>query len=403
MKTQGVQKEPPQQPAGAGSAAAGSTGAATAGGGSGVTKAGGGAGGVWRSLLLGVGFTGVVVLLLLWLAGFFEVKIGPGHAEAAAAERPVGAARLVEARLVKMPAIETAVGTVRAVHETALAAKILAKVETVNVQAGQRVARGDVLLQLDDEDLEARARQAAAAVEAAEARLEQARFEHERVKALFERGNETRLELDRRETALRAAQAELEQARQALRETETNVAYAVIRSPIDGVVIDKQVEAGDTATPGQVLLTLYDPDRMQLVASVRESLTQRLEVGQQIAVRIDALHRTCDGTISEIVPEAESASRTFQVKVTGPCPPGVYSGMFGRLLIPLDAEDVLLIPRAAVRKVGQLDVVEVAAGEQGGALTLRRRSVQLGRSFDDDVEVLAGLRPGERVAVPGET
>jgi multidrug efflux pump subunit AcrA (membrane-fusion protein) len=108
--------------------------------------------------------------------------------------------------------------------------------------------------------------------------------------------------------------------------------------------------------------------------------------------------------VSEIVPEAQSASRTFAVKVTGPCPPGVYSGMFGRLLIPLGDEDVLVIPRAAVRRVGQLDIVDVAEPAGGapdgkGRLVLRRRIVQLGRDFDDQVQVLSGLRVDEQVAL----
>jgi len=162
---------------------------------------------------------------------------------------------------------------------------------------------------------------------------------------------------------------------------------------MSGIIVDKQVEAGDTVAPGQVLLTLFDPTRMQLIASVRESLTQRLEVGQTIGVRVDAIDKTCEGQISEIVPEAEAASRSFQVKVTGPCPPGIYSGMFGRLLIPLDEQEVLVIPATAVRQVGQLHLVDVAEDD-----VLRRRTVQVGRLFGDDVEILSGLRAGERVA-----
>lgn len=147
-------------------------------------------------------------------------------------------------------------------------------------------------------------------------------------------------------------------------------------------------------TPGKVLLTLYDPTRMQLVASVRESLTRRIAVGQSIYVQVDALNKQCKGLVSEIVPEAESASRTFSVKVTGPCPPGIYTGMFGRLLIPLDDEEVIVVPRSVVRRIGQLTIVDVADGE-----VLRRRAVQLGRTFEEKVEVLSGLRVGERVAI----
>ena len=172
--------------------------------------------------------------------------------------------------------------------------------------------------------------------------------------------------------------------------------WATIRSPIDGTVIDKKVDVGDMVTPGQLLVTLFDPKHMQLVASVRESLTRRLQTGQKIGVQIEGLGKQCSGTISEIVPEAQSASRSFQVKVTGPCPAGIYSGMFGRLVIPLQEEQVLVIPRKAVRDVGQLELVDVF---ENGQTT--RRAIRTGRAFDKDVEVLSGLREGEQVVLPG--
>jgi RND family efflux transporter MFP subunit len=170
---------------------------------------------------------------------------------------------------------------------------------------------------------------------------------------------------------------------------------ATIRSPIDGIVIDKKIDVGDMVSPGQILVTLFDPKRMQLVASVRESLTRRLRVGQSIGVQVEGLNKVCEGKVSEIVPEAQSASRTFQVKVTGPCPAGIYTGMFGRILIPLDEEQVLVIPRRAVREVGQLELVEVVENGQ-----LSRRAIRIGRTFGEDVEVLSGLREGEQVVLP---
>ncbi len=139
---------------------------------------------------------------------------------------------------------------------------------------------------------------------------------------------------------------------------------------------------------------MYDPSRMQLVATVRESLALRLEVGQSVPARIDTLDLDCHATISEIVPEAQAESRSFQVKATGPCPPNVYSGMFGRIFVPLEDETLLVVPSDAVRPVGQLEEVDV---EDGGRLY--RRSVRLGRSFDRDREVLAGLTEAERVVL----
>ncbi len=349
-------------------------------------------------LATGAVFLVVIVLLLLWLAGTFHPKIGGPESEPAApatAGRPVGDAQLATARRIRIPRTESCVGTISAVHEVSLASRLLAKVVEVRVIAGQRVEQGDILIRLDDEDLSARTVQAQAAATGARAVRDQARIEHDRVKRLTEQQAASKIEGDRVRTELKSAEAELTRAEQVVNEAQTVLGYATIASPITGVVVDKKVEAGDTTTPGQVLLTLYDPTRMQLVASVRESLTRRLAVGQTVEVHVDALDKTCQGQVSEIVPEAESASRSFSVKVTGPCPPGIYSGMFGRLLLPLDQEEVLVVPRAAVRRVGQLEVVEVADGD-----VLRRRAVQLGRTFDEDVEVLSGLGAGERVALP---
>lgn len=355
-----------------------------------------------RSIGLGLGFTAVVIVLLLWLAGAFHKKVGPAQAAASSGPlRLLGNQPVAAARLVYVPMIEPAVGTVRAVYETAIASKLLARVVEVNVQAGQVVRAGDVLVRLDDEDLRARLRQAEAAVEAARAERDHAQTEFNRVDRLFQAGNANRTEWERAETDLKTAEARLAQAENARKEAETILGYATIKSPLDGRVVDKRVDVGDTVVPGQVLLTLYDPSRMQLVARVRESLAQRLRLGSDIDVQIDAIGKTCQGRINEIVPEAEAASRTFSVKVTGPCPDGVYSGMFGRLLIPLDDEAVLLIPKAAVRKIGQLEVVEVveASGDQPARKVLRRRVVRLGREFGEEVEVLAGLKEGEMVAL----
>lgn len=352
-----------------------------------------------RSLGVGLVFTVAVVGLLLWLAGYFTPKLDAAHELSATLERPVGDRPVVTAALVALDRRETAVGTIRAVHETSLASQVLARVRAVNVQAGQDVKAGELLVQLDDEEFAARLQQAENNVQSAQASYDQAKLEMSRVQELFERNQAARIEYERVATALREAEANLAAARQAQREAATILTYTQIRSPIDGVVVDKQVEAGDTVSPGTVLLSLYDPHRMQLVASVRESLTRRLEVGQPIDVRIDALDLTCTGSIREIVPEAQAASRSFAVKVTGPCPPNIYSGMFGRLLIPLDPEQVLVIPRAAVMRVGQLDLVDVVISANGKDV-LERRAVRLGEPVGDNVQVLSGLSVGERIAMP---
>ena len=341
-------------------------------------------------------FTAGIVVLMLALAGAFEPKVKVGPSRVAASGSAVPHDRAVGlVKLVRRPRQETAVGTVRAVYEAVVASKILARVDEVRVKAGQEVKQGDVLVVLDKADLKSRMEQALSAEAAAKAKYDQAEIELGRAQRLRVRESITQSELDQANTAMRAAKAELDRARQAVEEARIVESYATVRAPMAGRVIDKKINAGDTVAPGQMLVTMYDPSHMQLIATVRESLALRLKVGQQIAARLDTFGYECRATISEIVPEAQAESRSFQVKVTGPCPPGVYGGMFGRIFIPLEDEEVLVVPPGAVRRVGQLDEVDVV---EGGSLS--RRAVQLGRTLDEGVEVLSGLKDGEKVVLP---
>jgi RND family efflux transporter MFP subunit len=341
-------------------------------------------------------FTGGIAVLLLMIAGVFQAKVP----QVAPASPGTDAAKLpqAEVRLITRARFETAVGTIKPVHESALAAKLLARVAEVRVKAGQSVEKDELLVKLDDADLQARLEQAEATEATARARQEQADADYERAKNLIEKNVMSRAEYDQTLAAMKTAASEVERARQAVREAGVILEYATLRSPLTGMVVDKRVEVGDTVTPGQVLLTLYDPTHMQMVATVRESLALRLAVGQKLPAQLESMGYECEATVSEIVPEAQAASRSFQVKVIGPCPPGVYSGMFGRLLLPLEEEEVLVVPIRAVRHVGQLTSVDVVTDGR-----IQRRAIQIGRSFDDDVEVLSGLRASERVIISAET
>ena len=340
-------------------------------------------------------FTVGIVALMMVLAGVFEPKVKVGRSPGAVRGIAVPADRdLGVVKQIRRPRQESAVGTIRAVYEADVASKILARVEEVRVKAGQEVKQGDVLVVLDKADLKSRIEQAISGEAAAKAKYDQAEIELGRAQRLRARESITQSELDQASTAMKSARAELERARQAVEEARIVEAYATVRAPLSGRVIDKKVNAGDTVRPGQMLVTMYDPSHMQMIATVRESLALRLKVGQQVPARLDAFGYECQATVSEIVPEAQAESRSFQVKVTGPCPPNVYSGMFGRIFIPLEDEDVLVVPAEAVRRVGQLDEVDVVEGA-----VISRRAVQFGRALDEGLEVLSGLKEGEKVVL----
>lgn len=345
----------------------------------------------WRRILgVILGFVAMAALLA-WLMGVFHHRVEPG--ETALTPRVAPNAPRLTVALRAVPITESAVGTIRAVQETAVASRILGRIKTLRVErAGQPVQRDEVLVELESTDLQAGLDAARAATKAAEARRDQARLDLERTQDLAKSGVAAQARLDQDQSAFNAAQAELERARQAEAGADTALSFATVRAPISGIVVDKKVNAGDVVQPGQVLFSLYDPTRLQLVAVVREELAGRLSVGAEVEVSLDALAKQCRGTVAEIVPEAQARTRSFEVKVVGPCQPGIVTGMFGRLHVPLGQREELRVPGAAVSSIGQLDFVYVALS--GDAV--ERRFVRTGRrSEDGEVEVLTGLAAGE--------
>ena len=335
-----------------------------------------------------------VTWMLLGLSGLFHEKVPATASRPTADAPPAEDAEIVAVRELRRPRYETAVGSVRPVHEVAVAAKILAVIEEMRVSAGQQVRAGDVLVVLDDEALVARLRQAESAAGAAQAQAERAELDLGRAERLRQQNAVTQAQIDEAVAAARATKADLLRAQQAVEEARVMRSYATLSSPINGIVVDKRAEPGDTASPGQVLVTLYDPTQMQMVASVREGLASRLKVGEEVPARLENLGIECHATVREIVPESQAATRTFQVKVTGPCPPGVTSGMFGRISVPLDEESLLVVPHRAIHRVGQLTMVDLVVDNH-----VERRAIRLGRVIDGDREILSGLRAGDRVMV----
>jgi RND family efflux transporter MFP subunit len=340
---------------------------------------------------------GLVVGLLLYLDGYFNRKVSPSAATGGEAA-PVGAAQLAEARFIDVPNSEQAPGTIRPLHEIALASKVREpeKVIEVHVIAGQEVHKGDLLVKLDASTWLNRKEMAEAKLKSAQSARDDAQRIYKTTEEVFQKKAATENEVATARYRFEAAQSEAVGAQRALDESTMNLGYTEIRAPQDAVVIDKRADVGDTVAPGQVLVSLYD--KMQLIANVREGLMKNLKAGQDIGVYLDDLGATCTGTISEIVPQADPATRTFQVKVIGPCRSGVRPGMYAKLIVPLGSKKVLVIPPPAVQQVGQLTMVDVAGG---GAL--ERRNVQLGKPIDFEgkpyVQVLSGLKAGEKVAL----
>ena len=362
----------------------------------------------------------VIFWVIVWQAGGCGKRIAPGRAaEAAAAPEK----RTLTVAFTNVPVVYTAVGTIRSRTEVQLAARIVGRILTVAVRSGDRVKAGDAPVTLDDAELRtgvsqarervagAQAGLAAAAEKTAQARsaLDLARVEVDRFRTLAATKAVSAQDLDRAEDAYRqtvsrmaqaeqgqvAAQADARAATEAQRQAETVMGYASVVCPMDGVVSERLADPGDLATPGNTLLRIFDPTRLLLEAPIREGLVTRVKVGDKLPVTLDALGRTLEAEVREIVPSVDAGSRTFLAKLCLPQAEGVMPGMFGTLALSLGARQSLLVPEGALVRAGQLEYVSVVTGGKTARVLVRTAPADAGR-----VEVLAGLQVGDVLALP---
>jgi RND family efflux transporter MFP subunit len=331
--------------------------------------------------------------MIAWMAGLFSDKIEPGLnlVDAHSAEGAVAA------RTVETPVIEAVPASVEAKQATIISSRILARINKIHVRAGDSVTTGQLLLELEKKDLEAKVRQTTQQVRAVSARLTEARQNLTRIEELYQKKLVAKAKLDNSRANYNDLKAMLAGARQAREEAQAALSFSEIRAPIDGRVVDRFAEPGDTASPGNKLLSLYNPLSMRVEAQVREQLALSLAVGQQLKVEIPSLKVTVSAIIEERVPAANPGSRSFLVKAMMPYNKDLLPGMYARLLVPAGKQQQLLIPADRVVQVGQLNLIWVLQDGQA-----YRRFVRIGKPVEpDQLEILAGLSADEQVlAIP---
>ncbi len=334
--------------------------------------------------------TAAAVLMLLWLAVSFlsPGKIKPGLLQARVDRVPNRAFGVVLSE--KIPLRREVIGTIQSRFPVEAASRVAARVVKVNVRSGDRVKAGQVLVELDTSDLNAQLAQAQGELTAAQAELKRTTADERRFSALFARGSVTARERDGAEAAYRSAAARVSQSQAALAAARSAFNYAIVRSPVSGVVVERMVEAGDMAMPGKPLVRLYDETALRAELQVPEEMRGEIAVGTPLELQIaDSPYHT---RVDEIVPAADPGSRSFTVRADLPSGQHLTPGMFVRATFAAGTTEVLTIPRQAVQEIGQLHTVRVY---QDGRI--ENRMVSLGRPMRDRVEVLAGLRAGERV------
>ncbi|HXG21116.1 MAG TPA: efflux RND transporter periplasmic adaptor subunit [Methylomirabilota bacterium] len=374
----------------------------------------------------------IVPVLMLLASCSRPEEVPPG-----ATERPVvTGVKVGQVELHTIAATIAAVGTVKSWKQSVLSAKIVAQITAMHVHEGDRVHADQVLVELDERDVKAQLQRATAglreatdalaeverAIQAAEQAISAAAAQQEfalatfkRYQALFERRSVAPQEYDEVVAKQRAATAEVERARAIkasllakrqqvlakIAQTEAEVTsatvavgYATLRAPFAGLVVAKPAEVGVLAAPGVPLLTLEE-ERYRLEATVPESAVNQVQLAQTAAVQIDAVKKPLTGPVVEIVPAADPLSRTFMVKVELPPESGLRSGMYGKVRFPAGQTTAVAVPRTALVERGQLEGVFALDHENVTHLRL----VKTGKTYEDWVEILAGLSPGEHIIV----
>lgn len=349
----------------------------------------------------------LAALLALALSGCTEKKLSPRGEEATAAV--VKGVPLETVQVSTLPDTIELSGTVRSRTNALVSARVAGTVSLLKVREGDRVRKGQLLVQLEARENQAQAALAASGTDeagraldeaAARKRLADATFE--RYQKLFNEQAVTRQEFEVKQTerdlatgGLARAEARLKQAREGAAAAGTMADYTRITAPIAGVVTSKPADLGATVFPGQPLMTIEDEGAYQLELAIPENLAARVTSGTPVQVALDALNSTLAAKIAEVVPAADPVSRTFIAKVNlGQ--KGLKSGMFGRGTLTLGSSGRgILVARSALAERGALTSVWTVDRDNRA----RMRLVKTGRSIGSRVEILGGLSDGDRIAV----
>jgi membrane fusion protein, multidrug efflux system len=303
-------------------------------------------------------------------------------------------------------------GVVEAVRSTVMAAQVAGAVVQIEVKAGDRVKAGQLLMRLDARAADQSAVASSAQVEVARAQLEVATREVERQRQLFEQQFISRSALDHAEAQFRAARAQVDAQLAQSGVARTQTAFHLVRAPFTGIVADVPVTLGDMALPGRPLVTVYDPTALRVSAAVPQSLMAKLGTTltpNSVRLELPGLAGSTPIQGSEAgfeparvvaLPTIDAATHTATLRAD--LPPGssaAMPGLFARVWLPVPADAAgsaaaIRVPSSTLVRRAEMTAVYVLDGRGQPLL----RQVRLGRTSGDQVEVLAGLSPGESVA-----
>jgi len=355
----------------------------------------------------------VIMLVISLLAGCGK-QTAKTDAEAADSIVPVTVAKVKQGSIARTVSVN---GILKPQAEASLAFKTGGKVAAVAVKVGDAVKQGQTLISLETDDLALQVAQAEASLEAAQDGAKQAEVAYrnaklnlERMQYLFEQGAIAQQQLEQAELQLAQAEAQYngsgvtaqqKQAQVALELARNQLHNATLVSPIAGLVTQCDLEVGEMASPGVPVATVMNIDKVKVEANVTESVVNKLQVNQQVKVKVDSIDgKVFTGVIRTISPAANTQTKVFPIEIEINNPQHLLKpGMFARVELELEKHSkVLIVPKEAVVKEGNKQYIFVVDKNK----IVHRKAVTLGISNPTLVEVKKGLKAGESVITSGQ-
>lgn len=287
-------------------------------------------------------------------------------------------------------------GIIQAKSSADLSTRIMGFVHKLHVKVGDKVAKGQLLLSINNSDIQAQKAQVEASITQAEVAVKNVEKDYIRYKNLFAQNSATQKEVDDITSRYKNAKGSLQSAIQKRNEINAQFTYTNIRAPFDGYITNEFIDEGAMANPGIPLISIEGNDGFEVIARVPESEIAKIKQYSVVEVYINAIHKKIKGKITEISLSSKSTAGQYLVKISlDPSEATILSGMYTTVEIPNKttetSKSILKISKSAIIQKGQLQGVYTISQNNKAIL----RWLRLGRSFGQEVEVLSGLNSKE--------
>jgi RND family efflux transporter MFP subunit len=330
-----------------------------------------------------------------------SVTYGCGKHEATEGQ-PSASQRTVEAKVQTVEQAQLSLraqlpGMVVSEDQVQVASRLMGYIREIKVEEGQSVKVGQLLFVIDPADIQGQMSQARAGLAQAEAALADAKNDYERFGALYKDEAIPKLQWDKIRLQKQVAEQQVAAARAGLGQASSQMRYASVVAPINGVVTQKMANIGDLAAPGRPILVIEGLKQLQVRTQVSSDVYAHIKTGEKVNIVPDgdATQASIEGTIAQVVPAADPVSHTYLVKIDLPAGSGLSSGNFVRVGFAVGSRQGIRVPATALTERAGITGVFVV-DTQGLA---RYRMVRAGTAEQESVEILSGLNADDKVIV----